>query len=226
VTATPQPLAQTPGVVPELRFAVESAGDLAPAAVPTLTFDLRIEEAGGRPIRSVLLDVQIQIAARRRGYSEQAQERLFELFGAPEQWSTTLRTLPWLRTTIVVPPFTGETVVQLQLPCTYDLEVTAARYFAALQDGAVPLELLFSGSVFFSGPGGALQTARISWDSDATYALPVAVWRQAMARHFPDCAWVRLGADSFARLVAYKARHAFTGWDAAIDALLADRGAP
>jgi len=218
--------ADFPGSAPELQFAVEGSGSLAHAAVPTLTFDLRVQSLDDRPIRSVLLDVQIQIAARQRGYPPEVQARLLELFGPVSDWSTTLRTLPWLRTTAVVPAFVDATVVQLAVPCTYDLEVTASRYFAALQDGMVPLELMFSGSVFFAGPAGELRAARIAWDREVDYRMPVAVWKQTMGRHFPDSAWLRLGEESFGRLCAYKARHAFTSWDAAIDALLAQGDAP
>ena len=69
-------------------------------------FALSIERAGGGPVRSILLDTQIQIAARRRPYGEAEQAQLVELFGTPERWGTTLRTLLWTRTTLVVPPFT------------------------------------------------------------------------------------------------------------------------
>lgn len=210
------------GSVPELGFAVLEARSADHAAAPTLVFVLEIE-APGHAIRSILLDVQIQIAARQRPYSEAAQERLLELFGAPERWGTTLRTLPWLRTTTVVPAFEDTTSVELSVPCTYDLEITAARYFAALEGGEIPLELLFSGSVFFSGPQGGLQAARIAWDSDVDFRLPVAVWRRAMEHHFPGSAWLRLGRESYDRLCAYKARHAHCSWEAAIDSLLEER---
>jgi hypothetical protein len=213
------------GLAPELSFGVLAARRAEHAATPTLLFDVEIR-APGHNVRSILLDVQIQIAARQRPYGEAAQERLLELFGTPDRWGTTLRTLPWLRTTAVVPPFEEETVIELPVQCTYDLEVTAARYFAALDDGEVPLELLFSGSVFFATPEGALQTVRIAWDSDVDFRLPVAVWRQAMERHFPDSAWLRLGRDSYDRLCAYKARHAHESWEAAIDSLLAEGDPP
>lgn len=206
---------------PELAFAVTGASAVAHAAVPMVSFALRVDAPGGQPIRSVLLDVQIQIAARRRRYGTESADRLRDLFGPPEDWSRTLRTLPWLRVTKVVPAFTSTTEVALEVPCTYDLEISGARYFAALDDGLVPLELLFSGSVFYSTPQGALQTARIGWDRDTEFALPVAVWREAMDRHFPASAWLRLGADSYAALAAFKARHAHTSWDAAVAALLA-----
>jgi Family of unknown function (DUF6084) len=206
--------------VPELRFAVASAEPLEYAATPTLKFALAIEATGGGTIRSLLLDVQIQIAAGRRGYGDEAAQRLLELFGSPERWSTTLRALPWLRTTLVVPAFTGATTTDLTVACTYDLEVSGSRYLAALDGGEIPLEFLLSGSVFYAASDGRLQMARIPWDHEVAYAMPVAVWRQTMDAHFPRSAWVRLGRDSYDRLCAYKARHAFATWDAAIVALL------
>lgn len=221
------PPAPAPGAaVPALEFDVAGAVAQQYAAVPTLCFALAISAPGGQAIRSVLLDVQLQIAARRRGYDADAQERLAELFGTPERWSTTLRTLPWTRTTLVVPPFTGATMIDLPVTCTYDLEVTAARYLAALSEGEVPLEFLFSGTLFYAAETGGLQAARIAWDREADYRLPVAVWREAIDRHFPDAAWLRLGRASFDRLCAYKARHACTSFDAALDRLLGAEEAP
>jgi Family of unknown function (DUF6084) len=215
-TAAPSAVA-----LPVLHFAVGEAVSADHVAAPTLRFPIEIEAERDQPIRSVLLDIQIQIAARRRGYAEAESERLLELFGTPDRWATTLRTLLWTRTTLIVPPFTGATVKDLMVPCSYDLEITASRYFAALEDGEVPLEFLFSGTVFYSTPQGALQMARLSWEHEADTRLPVAVWRAAMDRHFPGGAWLRLGRDSFDRVCAYKARHAFESWDQAIDSLVA-----
>ncbi len=220
MSAVPNPIDLASPAAPELRFAVAAAQPLEYAAVPTLKFALEIEAPGGAPIRSLLLDVQIQIAARRRGYGREAQERLLELFGTPERWSSTLRTLPWLRTTLVVPAFAGTTTTDLTVGCTYDLEVTAARYLAALDGGEVPLEFLLSGSVFYAAPDGRLQVARIPWDHEVTYAMPVSVWRQTMDAHFARTAWLRLNRESYDRLCAYKASHAFATWDATISALL------
>jgi hypothetical protein len=212
-------MAVSPATAPELAFAVEGAEPLAHAAVPTLRFSLRVES--DLPVRSVLLDVQVQIAARRRPYDEAAHERLFELFGPTENWGTSLRTLLWTRTTLVVPPFSAAAVVDLDIPCSYDLEVLASRYFDALQDGDVPLEFLFSGTVFAGTP---LQVTRISWEKEAEYRLPVPVWKETLERHFRGTAWLRLGKPAFDRLSAYKSRHALASWDEAIDGLLEERG--
>lgn len=223
MAATTQRPGAPAGSIPELAFRVLDACAMEYAAMPTLVFRLRIDSGGERPIRSVLLDTQIQIAARRRGYGDAAEERLLELFGTSDRWATTLRTLPWTRTTLVVPPFSGGTEVDLPVTCTYDLDVTASKYLQALGDGEVPLELLFSGAVFYSDAEGRLQTARIAWTQEAEYALPVRVWREAIDRHFPDSAWLRLGRDRFERLYAYKARNALPTWEDVIDSLLAER---
>jgi hypothetical protein len=218
--ATTRPLT---GTAPALAFSVVDAARVDHAAAPTLAFSVRVEADGGRAIRSVLLDVQVQIAARRRRYDPAAEERLIELFGPVKDWGSTLRSLLWTRATLVVPPFTGSTVVELPIACSYDIEVLATKYFDALAGGDVPLEFLFSGSVFYSGDGGQLQAVRIAWEGDAEYRLPVAVWRETMERHFRGTAWVRLGKSSFDRLAAYKARRALPTWDAAVDELLEGR---
>ena len=79
--------------LPELAFSVLGAERVEYAATPTLRFAVRVESTAGHPIRSLLLDTQIRIAAQRRRYDAGAQERLFELFGAPGQWGSTLRSL-------------------------------------------------------------------------------------------------------------------------------------
>jgi Family of unknown function (DUF6084) len=208
----------------ELAFRVEGAAPVDYAAVPTLAIRLQVESVGGEPVRSVLLDTQIQIAARLRPYEAAEQERLHDLFGTPDRWRGTLRTLPWTRLTVVVPAFTGSTTVELPVVCTYDLEVAAASYLSALEKGEVPLELLFSGTVFYSAPDGRLQAARIAWTKEAEYALPVSVWRETMDRHFPSSAWLRLSRDRYDRLRAYRARNALPSWDEAVDSLLRNVG--
>jgi hypothetical protein len=207
------------GAIPQLAFAVTDGARLEHAATPTLRFALRVT-SGGAAVRSILLDTQIRIAATRRAYAPESDDRLFELFGARADWGTTLRSLLWTHTTLVVPPFTGATEVDLLVPCTYDLEVTATRYFDALADGDVPLEFLFSGTVFYSADDGRLQTARLSWELEAEYRLPVAVWRETMDHHFPGTAWLRLDRESHDRLVAYKSRRALPTWAAALDELM------
>ena len=212
------------GAVPALRFEVQGAEALRPAAVPTVRFALRID-AGGAAIRSIQLETQVRIAATQRGYDAAEQERLAELFGEPARWGETLRSFLWANLSLVVPPFDGATVAHLDMPCTYDFEVTAAKYLAGLREGEVPLELLFSGTVFHIDDG-RLQVTRISWESEAAYRLPVAVWRAAMDQHFPGAAWLRLEREAFDRLAAYKARHTLLSWEETVRSLLDRAGEP
>ena len=206
--------------MPDLDFGVEGAEVLEYAAVPSLVFKLRVENLEGEPIRSVSLNTQVRIAATQRHYEASEQGRLLELFGEPHRWGNTLRSLLWTHTVLQVPRFSGSTVVDMPVTCTYDLEVAAAKYFHALEDGEVPLEFLFSGTVFYTGEGGMLQTARISWEKEAEFRLPVRVWKEMMDHYFPNSAWIRLRKDAFDQLYDYKIRMGFPTWEAAVEALL------
>ena len=214
-----------PRSLPRFAFAVQDAGVHDGTAVPALRLAVRIERAGGGPVRSIALQAQVRIAAPRRGYDRAAQERLVEVFGPPEQWGRTLRSLLWTQTTVMVGPFQDTTVVGVLLPCTYDFDVAAAKYLDALRDGDIPLELLFSGSVFAAAPDGRLAVTQIASDAEASYALPVRLWREAMARTFGDAPWVRLPRDTFDRLYAYRASRVLGTWEAAVESLLREAGA-
>ena len=205
---------------PELEFSIERVEPLRFAAVPTLGFGVRIERVGGPKVRSIALNAQIRIAATRRPYDPATQERLIELFGGPEVWGRGLRSLPWTNAVGQVPPFDDSTVLELEVACTYDFEVAASKYLHALSDGEVPLELLFSGTVFYSGAQGALQVTLVPWEKEATYRMPVRVWREMMDHYFPNSAWLRLRRDSFDRLYAYRSRNALPSWERVVDALL------
>ena len=206
--------------MPDLEFAIEGAEVAQFAAVPSLLFKLRIENLKDEPIRSVALNTQIRIAAAGRHYEVAEQERLLELFGEPSRWKDTLRSLLWTHTVLQVPRFSGSTVVDMPVTCTYDLEVVAAKYFYALEDGEVPLEFLFSGTVFYRKDGGALQVGQISWEKEAKFRLPVRLWREMMAHYFPNSAWLRLHKDTFDRLYDYRSRNALLTWDRTIESLL------
>jgi hypothetical protein len=207
--------------VPDLDFRVESAAALPFAVVPTIALRLRIVQRDPEPIRSIALGVQVRIAAAQRPYSPTEQERLLEVFGESSRWAQTLKSLLWTLANVQVPAFTGETVVDVAIPCTYDFDVVSAKYFDALQaeGGDIPLELLFSGTVFYAGEMG-LQVEQISWTKEARFAMPVKVWQDVMALYFPNSAWLRIHKDTFDRLHAYRARNALPSWEAALENLL------
>jgi hypothetical protein len=142
------------------------------------------------------------------------------LFGEPERWSQTLRNLLWTHVNVNIPPFQGETVVDLPVPCTFDFNVGATKYFHGLGDGQVPLCVMFSGTVFYARDGGPLQVAPISWDKEARFNLPVKVWHDMMDTYYPNSAWIRLSRDVFDRLYDYKVRHGIPTWEQALGRML------
>jgi len=208
-----------------MNFEVVSAEAVPYAAVPTLIFKLRIDNAIEQEhIHSVMLRCQIQINVTRRRYGPEAQARLLELFGEPNRWAETLRPFLWTHASALVPQFTGSMVVDLPVPCTYDFEVASTKYFNALGDGEIPLTFLFSGTIFYKGHAANLQVAQISWSKEATYRLPVALWQEMMEYYYPNTACIRIRKDIFDQLYKYKATRGLPTWDEVIVLLLQASG--
>lgn len=205
--------------MPDLNFRVAGADVLAFAAVPTLVFKLCVDNAADEPIRSIALNTQIRIMATQRQYTTGEQERLGEVFGDSSRWGTTLKSLLWTHTVMLVPPFSGSTAVDMPVTCTYDFDVVSAKYFHSLEDGEIPLEFLFSGTVYYAGEFG-LQAVQIPWEKEAHFRMPVKVWKEMMEQYFPNSAWLRLRKDTFDQLYRYKTRHGLPTWEDALDGLL------
>lgn len=202
----------------DLKFRVEFVEPIAHAVSPQLAFRLRISEPVGTEIQSVLLKCQIRIEPTRRRYGAENPERLLDMFGPPQRWGKTMRSMLWTHVHLIVPPFTSQTTVDLPVPCSFDFNVAATKYFAALEEGEVPLCFLFSGTVFYQSDG--LQVAPISLNQQADFRLPVAIWRRMMDHYYPHSAWLRLDRDVFDRLLRYKATSGLPTWEQAIDSLL------
>lgn len=213
--------------MPDLNFAVDKAEAVPFAASPTLAFRLRVRHSGPPDalIHNISLRCQIRIDPARRRYDAHSQDRLRDLFGEPARWGQTLRSMLWTHANVVVPPFNGETLVDLPVPCTFDFNVAATKYFAALDDGEVPLNLLFSGTIFHAAEDGALRVAQIPWEKETTFLLPVRVWKDMMDLYYPNSAWLCLRRDVFDLLFQYKSRHSLPTWEQALESLLASADA-
>lgn len=212
--------------MPELSFHVEGVEALTSAASPTLAFKLLIGNVNPRElIHTIALRTQIQLEVTRRRYDREEQKRLVDLFGEPERWGQTLRNMLWTNVSQVVTQFESSTVADLQVPCTFDFNVAATKFFHGLAGGEVPLSLLFSGTVFYSDAGGILQAAPIPWDKDARFRMPVRVWQEMMDFYYPNTAWLTLRRDVFDRLHRYKMSHGIPGWEKMMEQLL-DRAEP
>jgi hypothetical protein len=207
--------------MPDLNFRIEGVEVPPFAATPLLAFRLGINNVEAHdPIHSIILRCQIQIAATRRRYSPPEQERLLDLFGEPDRWSQTLHSLLWTHASVVVPAFEGSSTVDLNVPCTYDFNVAATKYFYALDDGEVPLLFLFSGTIFYAVEDGALQIAQVAWNKEASFQLPILVWQEMMDQYYPNNVWLPLRKDVFDRLYHYKRRHGLPTWEYVLERLL------
>jgi hypothetical protein len=210
--------------VPDPEFEITGAAHLAFAAAPTMRFQALVSEPQGIEVQSIALTAQVMIDPARRGYDSETRERLSELFGPPGNGPTgppSTSGLAWARVATNVPGFTGATTFGIEVSCTYDLEVAAAKYFYAVRDGQVPLSFHFNGNVFYrgSGPGQPLMVVPVAW-STAQYSMPVDVWRAMIAEHYPGGGWIRLDDETLNALNERRAGRGLASFDACVRELL------
>ena len=172
-------------------------------------------------VHAIALRCQIRIEPHRRRYTAAEAQRLHDLFGDPSRWAETVKPIQLATVTTMVPSFTAVTETELTVPCTYDLEVASARYLQGLDDGTIPLLLLFSGTVFVAN-GDSFSVELVPWSAEASYRMPVSVWHELVDIHFPNSAWLRFSRQTLDELSAFKAKHALPTWDATLEALLAE----
>jgi len=207
--------------MPDLDFKITGVEPAARGLVPLLHFKLQVTNcAADEPIHNVLLQAQIQFRSGHRSYSSLEKEKLLDIFGKPEQWGQTLRNQLWAHAHVTVRSFSDVTEAVLPVPCTYDLNILAAKYFYALEQGTVPLLFLFSGTVFYVGADRRFQVQQISWEKECLYEMPGLLWQELMEFHYPRRAWIYLQRDLFDRLYSYKRRQGHGTFEQSISELL------
>ena len=203
----------------DVTFAVVGIEPEPYSVVPILNAKLGIAAVGDDPIHTIALRAAVRIEPMRRGYSDEEAAGLVDLFGPRERWATTLHTIQWLQTSAMVQGFSGATQVNLPLECTYDFEVAASKYLHALRDGTVPLQFLFSGTIFSQGTRG-FAVQQVPWDREDHFEMPVSVWRDLMQQHYPNTGWLRLDRDTLDALAAYRSARGLLSLDEAVTSLL------
>ncbi|PSR22122.1 MAG: hypothetical protein C7B47_16880 [Sulfobacillus thermosulfidooxidans] len=207
-----------------VQFAIDGVSLVRNAAMPTLQFLIHIRTTPPfERVHAMVLHVQVQIAPRGRSYSEFVQNRLLDVFGSPQRWHETMHNFLWAQTSLSVPRFEHETTTQLPIVCTYDFDVLAVKYLQSLDAGMIPMEFLFSGTLFYHDAQRGVQVQPISWNCEAPFQLPVNIWRQLMAAYYPHQAWIRIDQDLFDRLNLFRSQHEVSTWDDALRLLL-DQG--
>jgi Family of unknown function (DUF6084) len=222
VHVQPPGIAARPGEAgdEDLRLEVRDVSAVRHTAAPTLRFELELTDPRGREIQVGVLSVQIHIDPAKRSYDDGTRAKLVELFGAPERWAATTQSFQWARVDAMVPGFTGSARVDLEVPCTYDLEVAASKYLYSLPDGIAPLSFFATGMLLSRGGAGQLEVMQVPWSCTARYDLPVDAWKDAIAAAYPGGGWVRLQTETLDALAARKAAGSHHSFDDCVRELL------
>jgi hypothetical protein len=207
--------------VPDPEFAVIGARTVRHAAAPLLALDLQVSEPSGLQVYMIALTIRVMIEPARRSYDDAARARLVELFGPPERWSVTTRSLVWTQLDVLVPAFTGMATVPVPVACSYDLELAAAKYLYSLADGVAPLALHFNGTIYYRDGRGGLQMVLVPWNRSIDFRMPVDVWRDTIEHYYPSTAWVALRTHTFDALQREKLERGLATLDACVEALIA-----
>ena len=208
------------GEWPEPDFSVLGVTAVKYAAAPMLTFDLHVSESSGRQVYMIALTIQVMIEPARRIYDDATRERLKGLFGDPERWAVTTRSLVWAQVDVVIPAFTGSTTVSVPITCSYELEVAAAKYFHSLPDGEAPLAFHFNGTIYYKDYDGQMQMVLVPWTQSCDYRMPVATWRDLIEMYYPNTAWVALNGATIDALQKAQVNRGLATADACIMQLL------
>lgn len=209
---------------PWLRFDVSDAVPVLHAAAPTLSFSIGVEDRSEREVFMAALSVMIQIEPVKRSYEREERERLVELFGEPHRWATSAQRLIWSTESVLVKPFSGRTAVEMRVPCNYDLELAATRYFHVLEGGEVPLAFHFNGSVYYCDEGGGLQIVQVPWDTVADFRLPVETWKAMIDAYYPHRGWLPLQRETLEALHRRKVEQGLPTYDQTVAELLEEAG--
>jgi hypothetical protein len=207
---------------PDPEFEVLRAEPVERAAAPTLSFTVRASDDSDRRVFAIALTAVITIEPSKRRYDEETRERLIELFGEPQRWASTTTNFRWAQADALVAAFEGSTEFELVVPCTYDLELAAAKFFHGLADGEAPLRFHFNGTVFYESDDGRMQIVQVPWDRSPRFRMPVDVWRRAIDAVYPYRAWVPVDSQTLARLQRRKAERGLPTFDAVLGELLAE----
>lgn len=210
----------TPSEWPEPDFSVLGMTAVKYAAAPMLNFDLHVVEPSGRQVYMIALTIQVMIEPARRAYDADTHERLKGLFGEPERWAVTTRSLLWAQMDVVIPAFTGSTTVTVPLACSYELEVAAAKYFYSLPDGEAPLAFHFNGTIYYRDYDDRMQMVLVPWTKSCDFRMPVATWKEMVENYYPNTAWIALNGATIDALQREQVNRGLATADAAIMKLL------
>jgi hypothetical protein len=211
-----------PAMPPDPEFAILGARTVRYAAAPMLALDLQVSELSGRRVYMIALTIQLMIEPARRRYDDATRERLVELFGAPERWAVTTRSLVWSKLDVLVPAFTGSTTVSVPIACHYDLELAAAKYLHSLPDGEAPLALHFNGMIYYPAEDGGLQMVLVPWTKSIEFRMPVSVWQETIEHYYPNTGWVALRSETLEALQREKLTRGLATIDACVEQMLGE----
>ncbi len=96
--------------------------------------------------------------------------------------------------------------VEVEVPCNYDLELAATKYFHSVEDGEIPLAFHINGSVYYQAMTGGCRSSRSPGTRSADYRWPSRSGSEMIDAYYPHRGWVPARAETLEGCDASKAR--------------------
>ena len=209
--------------MPDLSFQIEAASVVPFAASPThrISSSTINNAVPDEAIHTIALRCQIQIEVTRRRYTPEEQERLLDLFGKPDRWSQTLRSLLWThanrgcsrfrrdraRTSICRFPAPSTSMSRRPSISRGSPMATSRCSCSSAAPSSTRRRQPPAGRAHLVGSGSTIQAA-------------CKMWREMMDAYYPNSAWLNLRRDVFDRLYRYKMQHGIPTWEQALEQIL------
>ena len=200
--------------MPDLSFVIERGSPVLQAAAPMMAFRVRIANQSLERIHAIALDCKIHVEAPSGPPTRHVRDRLEELFGEPSRWASATRPMLWARAGAIVKSFSESAVCEIEVPCSFDFNLAATKFFYGVEAASAPLLFEFSGTAFPDGDPAPIapRTAR--------FTLPMSVWSELMENYYPDSTWLRLPRSVFQRLAQFKDENLIPTWEDVLERLL------
>ena len=167
------------GALPEPEFWVLDAEPVPHAAAPTLSFRLRAQgPLGARGLHDRAHRPDPPRGQLSAPHDDEARERLRDVFGEPERWGDTARSVLWAKREVLVPSFTGSTTFELELPLQHR---PRAGHHALLRGRRRTARCRWPSTSAARSSIAATRTAcssrRCPGTASAQFRLPLETWR-------------------------------------------------
>ncbi|TFE67521.1 DUF6084 family protein [Methylacidiphilum caldifontis] len=200
----------------DLSLEVLQAYPKSQCLCPTLIFVIQASYFGKLSFNSALLRAQVMIEPKQRIYGNKEHLKVSQRFGNP----SSINSLFWTEKIFFLSQIKGIQTYELPIEIRDEHESAIWEFTSSLETGNIFLRFLFNGVCFFLTQENRMQVQSIPWTTEATFELPISLWKETIRQHYPNGLWLRIDLDLYQKLQDYQYRNSLPSLEKSIESLL------